>query len=75
MSLGGDMWEECLREADNIRMNPLRNAGIAEKLFRMNFAIMNKWPFPKNRSFSLAMSCMAETMVGSALENYRVRGE
>lgn len=56
-------------------MNPLRNAGIAEKLFRMNFAIMNKWPFPKNRSFSLAMSCMAETMVGSALENYRVRGE
>lgn len=69
-----ERWEECFGEAERYQDASFEEWLHSEKAVRMNFTILNEWSFPEDRSFSVTMSCLAATMVGSTVDKYRVGG-
>ncbi|XP_027208740.2 uncharacterized protein [Penaeus vannamei] len=68
-------WDECLREAERYQDESFEEWLHSAKALRMNFTLLWVWPFPEDALFSITMRCLAATMVGSALDKYRVGDE
>lgn len=65
-------WDECLRDAERYQDESFEEWMNSEKAIHMNFTLFRVWPFPEDISFPITMRFLAKTMVGCALDKYRI---
>lgn len=68
-------WDEYLREAERYQDESFEEWMHSDKAICMNFTFLRVWPFPEDMSFSITMRALAATMVGCALDKYRIGEE
>ncbi|XP_037784336.1 uncharacterized protein LOC119580322 [Penaeus monodon] len=69
------VWDEYLRDAERYKDESFEEWRNSDKAIEMNFTLLRVWPFPVDMFFSITMRALATTMVGCALDKYKIGEE
>lgn len=68
-------WDESLREAERYQDESFEEWIHSKKALHMNFTLLHDWPFKADPLLAVTMRFLATTMVGGALDKYRIGDE